>query len=597
MRIAFLLSLLTFGPMAFGQDSEPAPDGEEATTEDAASEESPTVEAADDEDTDDDIEMEGGQAEALSPQQEDPRTIAVISNLDFGLGKDAKGRWLATEDFRWTRALATYLDALMDREEPVDLVIAGGLLNLWEAPESLSCSGPDCQGDQVVKVAESIVAAHGQDFALLGRFSRANDNRLYVIPGARDGGLSDPKVWSVVQEALMADVDDEALAALQPPPPPEPEPEEGEEEDLLDDEAEDEAEVVEEPVVEDEEPPREYGEAQVFVVGEGYWSSVNGQVVINPGHDFGPDARFLQRVLNANESDLPLVDNLRPFALGALLTMNEAPSNPKDVAQFMSDYSVLMSPARRSRKLRDQGSDNAPEWNIKKARKRGHLLFTDSMHPDWEVRDQILNGQGESWLALRESLAGAAQDLSVSQVDAVCDQVAIHKEVYPSQGVYPRCDLGRDDTTQISGGKGAWFGDKVRAMHPREETMSVFIYGGTNEPEAAWELARDRRARDTYFVYNAGSFQRAADPRMHRAMTGKLLGKSDNDVTGRELVATLGKLDLRHFPACYTTVIVEFDESLPSADLKHWYLPEKAQEGAFTVACDRRCGWAAEMCR
>ena len=224
-------------------------------------------------------------------------------------------------------------------------------------------------------------------------------------------------------------------------------------------------------------------------------------------------------------------------------------------------------------------------------------MFADGLHPDVEVRDQILNGAGESWLGLREALAEEALALSTSEVDAVCDQVAIHQGLYPSQGVYPRCDLDRDDTTQISGGKAAWFGDKVRASHPREETMGVFIYGGTNEPESAWELARDRRARDTYLVYNSGSFQRAADPRIHRAMTAKLLGKSDDEVTGRELVATLGKLDLRHFPACYSTVIVEFDESLPSADFKHWYLPEKAQEGSFTVACDRRCGWAAETCR
>ena len=380
MRTAFLLSLFTFGPLAYAQEAAPAdaPEGEEAAAEevtDEQSEEDDSTTPSDEDGDDDSGDLEDGKAEALSPQQEDPRTVAVISNLDFGLGRDAKGRWLATEDFRWTRALATYLEALMARDEPVDLVIAGGLMNLWEAPDSVSCKGPDCQGDQVVKVAESIVAAHQQDLALLGRFSRANDNRLYVIPGARDGGLAEAKVWAVVQEALLAEVDEEALAALQPPPPPEPEPEEEEEEDLLgEDEAEPEAEGDEAEEVVEEEPPREYGEAQVFVVADGYWSSVNGQVVINPGQDFGPDARFVQRVFNANEAELPLVDNLRPFARGALLMMDKEPTDIPKVAEFLSDYAVLTSPARRSRRLRDFGSDNVPEWNAKSAEARSFVV-------------------------------------------------------------------------------------------------------------------------------------------------------------------------------------------------------------------------------
>jgi hypothetical protein len=631
MRFAWLVSLMAFAPVAVAQEA--ASEGEAAATEEAAAPEAPAAEEAAAPEAPAAEEAAAPEApaaeeaaapeapaaeeaaetpaageetpspdsaEALSPQQEDPRTIAVISNLDFGLGKDAKGRWVATEDFRWTRALSTYLDALMDREEPVDLVVAGGLLNLWQAPSDLSCSGPDCQGQQVVRTAEAIVAAHGQDLALLGRFSRVNDNRIYIVPSGKDGELADGKVWAPVKEAMLQEVDEEALAALQPPPPPEPEPEADEEEaDLLGDEDEEASEeAAEEEVAEVvEEPPRELGEAQIYVVTEGHWASVNGQVVVSPGQDLAPDARLVQRLINEREADLPLIDNLRPFSRGALLSLEGEPKNVAEVGQFLHDYTVTTAPARRSRALSEQGSDNRPEWNAKKARKRGHLVFVDSLHPDLGVRAGLLNAPGESWLALREALAQEADSLSVSEVDAICDQIAINNGLMSSKGSYPRCDLGKDDTTRISDGKSAWVGEKIREQHPRQDTMGMYIYGTTNDPESNWEIPKDRRGRDMLTVYNSGAFQRVADAKIYRAMTAKLMGKKDSSVSNREMTATMGKLDLRHFPACYSTVLVEFDESLPSAELKHWYLPEKAQEGSFVTTCDRRCGWAAEMCR
>jgi hypothetical protein len=511
------------------------------------------------------------------------------------LGQDRKGRWLATEDFRWTRALATYLDALMDRDEPVDLVIAGGLVNLWQAPRDLSCSGPDCQGEQVVKTAQAIVAAHGQDLALLGRFARVNDNRLYVIPSTKEGAFADAKVWGPIKEAMLNEVDEEALAALQPPPPPEPAQEEEGAEDLLaEEDGEDDEPEVEEAI---EKEPRELGEAQIYVVSDGVWASVNGQVVVSPGDALGPDPRFVQSIINQREAKLPLIDNLRPFSRGALLSLGGDPKRPEAIAAFLHDYAIHTTPSRRSRHLKNEGSDNTPEWNAKKARKRGHLFFVDSLHPDLDVRAGLLNGQGEYWLSLREALSEEAESLSASEVDAICDKIAINNGTFGLKGSYPRCDLGRDDTTRISAGKGAWLSEKIREQHPGQDTMGVFVYGATNEPEANWEVPKDRRGRDMVTVYNSGAFQRVADAKIYRAMTAKLLGKRDGDVTNREMTATLGKLDLRHFPACYSTVIVEFEGAIPSADLKHWYLPEKAQEGNFVTACDRRCGWAAEMCR
>jgi hypothetical protein len=306
---------------------------------------------------------------------------------------------------------------------------------------------------------------------------------------------------------------------------------------------------------------------------------------------------LIQKLVNSTEAAFPLVDNLRPFSYGVVLTLDSVPNNTEAVAAFLRDHVVTTSPGRRSRILRDEGSDLVPVWNVKKAKKRGHLLFVDSLDSDLEIRDGLLNGAGESWLALRESLLDEAQNLSVSEVDAICDQVAIHNGVRPSQGVYQRCDLGKDDTTRLSGGKKAWLANKIREGHPQEETMGVFIYGGSNEPEAGLEVSKDRRGNEMVMVYNSGSFQRAADPRIHRAMTAKLLGKADDDVTGREMKGTLRKLDLRHFPACYSTVLVEFEESIPTANLKHWYMPEREQEGSFVIPCDRRCGWAAESCR
>ena len=74
-----------------------------------------------------------------------------------------------------------------------------------------------------------------------------------------------------------------------------------------------------------EKEPRELGEAQIYVVGDGFWASVNGQVVVSPGETMAPNARFVQSVINEHEEELSLIDNLRPFSRGTLLGLDDDP--------------------------------------------------------------------------------------------------------------------------------------------------------------------------------------------------------------------------------------------------------------------------------
>src|SRR5687767_4006582 len=68
----------------------------------------------------------GSAAPVVPPVAGQPRSVAFISDLHFGLGRRVDGTWAPKEDFRWSGALAGFLDELSKwGEDRVDLVIVG----------------------------------------------------------------------------------------------------------------------------------------------------------------------------------------------------------------------------------------------------------------------------------------------------------------------------------------------------------------------------------------------------------------------------------------------------------------------------------------
>ena len=583
-----------------GEDDDKADDGED---NDKAGEDDDKA-GEDDDKADDGEDNDKAGVEPVPPP--DPRNIVVINDLHLGLGQHKDGTWDERDDFRWTRALSAFLDEIIKKGEPTDLVIAGGLLELWQPPAGVSCKGPDCSGEQWTAIAKAIVKAHTLDLALLGRFSRQNSNVVYVLPGLHDGAIEEDAVWELVNEAMRTEVDEAALAALEPvtfePEPVEEKAKEeaegkegAEEEDLLADdedllEEEDEEEVVEE----EPEPEIELGPHMIFRVTDGVWASPDGQVVVDPGQSYVAAAKFAQAMVNATESEKPLIDNLRPGPMGAVFALANEWEDAEQVASLLHDYSLLTTPNQRRKGLMDAGTDEPPKWNLKKARKRGHLLYVDLLDPDVPVRPLLLNGEEQRWLNLRNTLEQRVGALPDDELSAFCDRTAIHNSIYGTRGAYPRCDGYRGTTTRISGGREVWLANRLGPFFEKYRAMDTYIYGSTHAAEF-WTVSTPERTQPVA-VFNSGAFQRLADPLTHRLLTAKLMGKEVVDLTSDDLNQALGAFDLRHLPACYSTVFVHYEEEAPVTSFKNWYMPKKAKTGELLEACDEKCGWVSEQC-
>lgn len=71
------------------------------------------------------------------------RLVVFASDLHFGVGQDASGKFDPTEDFRWPQALAGFLNYLSERgQQKVDLVILGDMLELWQPPRNWLARAP-----------------------------------------------------------------------------------------------------------------------------------------------------------------------------------------------------------------------------------------------------------------------------------------------------------------------------------------------------------------------------------------------------------------------------------------------------------------------
>jgi hypothetical protein len=115
-----------------------------------------------------------------------PRPLVVISDVHLGLGKTDNGRWDPHEDFRWSKALAGFLDYFSERfGDKVDLVVAGDFVELWQRPASIACRGDGgdlgCTLEEMGEVAKRVVRAHQTDLKAIGAFALKGTNRVYLV--------------------------------------------------------------------------------------------------------------------------------------------------------------------------------------------------------------------------------------------------------------------------------------------------------------------------------------------------------------------------------------------------------------------------------
>jgi UDP-2,3-diacylglucosamine pyrophosphatase LpxH len=461
-----------------------------------------------------------------------PRYMAFISDLHFGIGRGRDGNWHPTEDFRWPRALEGFLKIISEEgQDRVDLVIVGDLLELWQPPPEITCSGVSadlgCTLDEMEALSRLVVAAHADALSSLRLFAERGENRLHIIPGNHDSTIRYKQVWKPVGNALHAE------------------------------------------------------SGRINLVASGIWSSRDDRTVAEHGHQIGVDVNryetwpdilrqrdginyvirpwgelFVQKLFNEQEGTYPIIDNLSPETAGARYRAADRGlwGSTTDVARMLAFNLWETSPKQRVIML-GEDSSRKREWSTRVARNMGADLFLNALSPDDPFNKQISTGDADA-NAVKAELSGLARDPT-----RVPDEMVLHL-----------CDLIADNKQKLC--LDAQLGslaqhalvskDKVLARHLRARQrqfkgMRVFIYGHTHQYEDPRKVELNDLLKVT--VANTGAFQRLLDePGFLRRLNG---------MTPQEGLRTLR---LEQLPPCYTAIIVPTDGAEPQ--VRAWYMPE-----------------------
>lgn len=446
------------------------------------------------------------------------RTTVFISDTHFGVGKDATGHWDPTEDFRWPGALHGFLDYLAQQYPgPVDLVILGDFLELWQPPTSIPCigNGPNlgCTVDEAAAIATLVVREHAQELQQLKAFSQRGDNRLYVVPGNHDSALLEPSVRAPLSQAL------------------------------------------------------DPASGRVVFRDDGLWTSADGTVLAEHGHQIGADLnrfdqwpvvatvadgqrymiqpwgeQFVQRLFNATEREYPIIDNVSPESVGAKYRFANrgVAGTAADLARFIAFNLFETSVIQKIHVLGDDDEHYPqPAWDIAFARSQGYKLFSDSLAADDPFRGRILE-QGGDGDALRAQLTGLARQLSDEDIEQLCAHLAARNGstscLHKVQGAVIQ--------TVINTKRGV-LRAHLRGRLQSHPKVIYFVYAHTHQLEEPWavELSGARKV----MIANTGAFQRTIDEASFKALLAAK-GVSED--------VALKKIALEDLPACYTFVSI-----------------------------------------
>lgn len=499
--------------------------------------------------------LDGASTDALD------RHVIVISDLHMGLGRDSKGEWLKSEDFRWADELSAFLDEVSARgDDKTDLVIAGDLLELWQPPSHIKCTGYDedhgCTIKEMEKVVSAVVKAHETELKALRAFSLRGQNRVHVIPGNHDSSLLLESVWDKVAEKLVTD------------------------------------------------------KKRINLVEDGRWISNNRQVVVEHGHQIGKDVnryeawpnivsrakdglyyierpwgeRFVQKEFNAIEDMYPIVDNIGPESASIRFRMADRGlfGSISDIVDFISFNLFETNLAQFASFLgssEGKSLETTPKWDEDYARGKGEYLFLDALAEDDPFLRRV-NEDNAKAEAVRKGLAALAVDekrLPSDHVMSLCDMIAIR-----GRSQCNRHEMGYQLQKLLVSTDAVIREHLARDIYNGLGEMGVFIYGHTHELTIPRELSISSSRH--VVTANSGAFQRVVDEAGYlRRLSEKSLELERKIDVGEGLSV----LTLEELPPCYTFVEVDYKNSQQSVKTLRWYMPDKATRGKVIDAADK----------
>jgi UDP-2,3-diacylglucosamine pyrophosphatase LpxH len=474
-----------------------------------------------------------------------------ISDLHFGLGHVDEAKWDPYEDFRWNDALSGFLTHLDSTyKSRVDLIVLGDFMEMWQHPLPSNCQGPTkdhgCSVAEARDLAHRIALAHQDSLKQLSVFAKKGENHLYLVPGNHDAALLLPAVWAEVEKVLGGASD------------------------------------------------------QITLVTQGMWQSPDGLLLAEHGHQIGKDVnkydtwttvteikksteyllktwgeQFVQKVFNETEREYSIIDNLSPESVGVRYRIADRGyiKSARDIAKFLA-FNLFETSVKQRGQVLDGApahETSKPKWNIDYAKNTlGYRLIAGALPAGDPLLDQI-NANDEMAKQLQEQLSLVVADLSETDVEQLCDHLAIQGRVAclpPTMGALRQA---------LFNTKEAVIRKHLKERRKSHKSFRYFIYGHTHQLETPWEVQFG--AYDQITVANTGAFHRVVDEKgFKRRMNEKGL-TSDK---------ALKSIQLADLPPCYTFVLVDANNPSPIQTLR-WAQAEGSKGRVVqvsNVACD-----------
>ncbi|MHC8327349.1 metallophosphoesterase [Pseudomonas sp. LB1P83] len=476
------------------------------------------------------------------------RYSVFISDLHFGLGKNADQKWHPYEDFRWTHALEGFLKAISrEGNDEVDLVIVGDFLELWQLPDDIHCdgsgAGAGCSVPELVDLTRRITLAHAADLEALKAFSKLGSNKIHVVPGNHDAALLVPEVWAPLATSLDAP------------------------------------------------------SGRVILVTEGIWRSDDKRIVAEHGQQIGKDVnafdqwpkvttvggngkelmirpwgeRFVQKLFNEQEKQYPVIDNLNPETAGARYRMGDRGlwGSAADVGRFIAFNIFETTPAQKMSLL---ATDEKPEkpFSIKAAKKSGYRLFTNGL-PETDEFRELIEANDASGQALRKELDEMVQKMPDEELEMLCKNTMLVNKVNLCHGELNALVAG------LLVPKKTIFKNHLNQRRQQLGDFRLFVYGHTHRGEKNWDVAVQNDK--TITVVNTGAFQRLVDDRAFQAIA---------DAKHITTVQALRQLNPEDLKPCYSAVVVPPGDPRKTAKLQLWQMSESGS-GGFTIPGVKEC--------
>ena len=142
-----------------------------------------------------------------------------ISDSHVGMGgqcssesENCRDGWHNMEDFRWHKDFAQFLDYFEEANKPVDFVIIGDFLELWQDMANIPCQddaqGSDlgCNAVQAIKRVQKVGEKHQELFKALSDFiTSEKGNKIIILPGNHDAAFAMDTVADTMKKLFIGE--------------------------------------------------------------------------------------------------------------------------------------------------------------------------------------------------------------------------------------------------------------------------------------------------------------------------------------------------------------------------------------------------------